>query len=119
MAIISIPQEIGVLPNSVIGGAPTLSVTISVDQAGGSVQLDTDQRSVLVSPSGDWPHLVSFAAGGPTSQTVVLSTSQVVQNTQAKVFTVRSGVDTTNPANWAAVVSVVIPVNPMINSTDN
>lgn len=117
MAVISMPLEIGVSPSSVVGGTGTFSVSVSVNQAGGSIQLDTDHRSLLVSPSGSWPYVMSYPSGAPTSQTVQVTTLQAPQNTQVKLIAGAAGADMSNPANWSAVASASLspataPVSP-------
>jgi len=95
-------------PTNVVGGAGSVALTLTVDRAGGSILIDTDNRSAVDSPSGSWPYTVQFAIGQGTTATITLATHAVAATTTVHIRGCDASLDIGDPTNWQAVAEVTI-----------
>jgi hypothetical protein len=110
-----VPIFIGIENPLNLGGA-SLSATVSVSEAGGSIQLGCDRPDLVASPTGSWPLILNYPVGGPTSQSIKLPTSNVSASGFVHLYACPSGVDASNPQNWTATQTLLLVV-PDVDST--
>src|SRR5579871_1939748 len=103
----SIPVVIFGTPGTVAGGN-NMSITVQVNQVGGSVLVSCDHPGLLTPPGGSWPYTLNFPSGGSTSQSFTVSTSAVSSNTTVKIYACESDLDINNPANWQATNTCLV-----------
>lgn len=85
------------------------SVTVtSVPSGGCYVQVGCDHPSLVSSPSGSWPYNLQYPNGGSTTQNMTLTLSAVSQDTVVVLYACKSGVDSSNPANWTATRTITL-----------
>jgi hypothetical protein len=102
-----------------VDGQATVTITVTVDSVpsdGGTVQIGCDTPSLASSPSATWPYSLSFPGGGATSQTLVITTENPTAITAVIIYASIAGVDSSNPANWAAEATLTVTPNPAIST---
>ncbi len=95
-------------PTSVVGSSGSIDLTLTVDQAGGTVSVDTNCRTTIASPSGNWPHTHEFPLGQGTTAVITLTTSSVPSSSAVSIRACTTELDINDPASWQATASVTI-----------
>lgn len=107
----TMPIYATVSPSSVVGGLEGFSATFDTGEippGGGSIQIGCSHPELIGSPSGSWPYHRSFAYGGPTTQSVMFTTSAVAQDTEVTIYASEEGADLNDPSNWRVQALVVL-----------
>jgi hypothetical protein len=96
---------------ALIGGVDNAPVTIEVNEipsGGGTIQIGCDHPEAVVSPSGSWPYLYTFAPGSSTTHTFSFATNSVSSGVTVQIYSAEDGVDLSNSANWRTCGTVMI-----------
>lgn len=103
------PVTIVLTPDSLVGGAGQVSVTIGVSGSAGAIRVDTNHREAIEPVGGSWPRTVNVPPGA-TSVSLSLATHSVPSTTAANVHACSDDLDISDPANWQvqSVVTILV-----------